>query len=43
MILLMPDKYTLKDVVYKFDGIPLSSISLQEVRLEHVYLEVTRE
>ena len=43
LTLLMPDKYILKDVVNKFDGIPLSSISLQEVGLEHVYLEVTRE
>jgi len=43
LILLMPDKYTLKDLVFKFDGISLSSISLQEVGLEHVYLEVTRE
>jgi len=40
--LLLPEKYTLKDVVNKFNGIPLSSISLQEVGLEHVYLEVTR-
>jgi ABC-2 type transport system ATP-binding protein len=43
LILLMPDKYSLNDIVNKFDGIPLSSISLQEVGLEHVYLEVTRE
>jgi ABC-2 type transport system ATP-binding protein len=43
LILLMPNRYVLKDVVNKFDGIPLSSISLQEVGLEHVYLEVTRE
>ncbi len=41
--LLLPDKYTLKDVVNKFDGIPISSISLQEIGLEHVYLEVTRD
>ncbi len=43
LVLLMPEKYILKEVVYKFDGIPLSSISLQDVGLEHVYLEVTRE
>ena len=30
------------DVVHRFDGIPLSSVSLQEVGLEHAYLEVTR-
>ncbi len=43
LVLLIPDKYVLKDVVHKFEGIPLSSISLQNVGLEHVYLEVTRE
>lgn len=43
LLLLLPDKYVLKDVVNKLDGIPLSSISLQEVGLEHVYLEVTRD
>jgi len=43
LILLLPDKYELKDVVNKFDGISLSSVSLQEVGLEHVYLEVTRQ
>jgi ABC-2 type transport system ATP-binding protein len=43
LMLLMPDKNVLKDVVDKFDGIQLSSVSMQEVGLEHVYWEVTRE
>lgn len=43
LTLLMPDKYVLKDIVNKFDGILLSAVSLQDVGLEHVYLEVTRE
>ena len=42
-ILLMPEEKTLKEVVNMFDGIPLRSISLQEIGLEHVYMEVTRE
>jgi ABC-2 type transport system ATP-binding protein len=42
-LLLMPDRYALKDIVNQFDGIPLSSISLQEVGLEHIYMEVNRE
>lgn len=41
--LYMPEEYTLKEVVNKFDGIPLRSISLQNVGLEHIYMEVTQE
>jgi len=43
LMLLMPERYTLKEVVYKFENIQLSSISLQDVGLEQIYLEVTRE
>lgn len=42
LTLLLPQSFTLKDIVDKFNGIPLSSVSLQRVGLEHVYLEVTR-
>jgi ABC-2 type transport system ATP-binding protein len=38
----LPRKSTLKEVVDAFDNIPFSSISLLEVGLEHVYIEVTR-
>jgi len=41
LILLMPETYILKDIVRKLDSISLTSISLQEVGLEHIYLEVT--
>ena len=41
--LLLPDQFTLKEIIDKLDGIPLSSISLQEVGLEHIYLEVTSD
>lgn len=43
LILYMPEKYTLIEVVNKFEGIPLRSISIQEVALEHIYMEVTRK
>ncbi len=41
LTLLLPEQFTLKDIIKKFDGIPLSSVSLREVSLEHVYMEVT--
>lgn len=41
LTLLLPEPHTLKDIVDKFAGIRLSSVSLREVTLEHVYLEVT--
>ena len=41
--LLLPERYALKEVVNRFDGIPLSSVSLQEVGLEHVYFEAIHE
>jgi ABC-2 type transport system ATP-binding protein len=40
LTLLLPEQFTLKDVIEKFDGIPLSSVSLREVSLEHVYMEL---
>lgn len=41
LTLWLPEQFTLKDIVDKFDGIQLSSVSLREVGLEHVYVEVT--
>jgi len=41
LTLWLPEQFTLKDIVDKFDGIRLSSVSLREVGLEHVYVEVT--
>ncbi|UCF63426.1 MAG: ABC transporter ATP-binding protein [bacterium] len=43
LILLIHEKYILKDLIKKLDDIPLTSISLQEVGLEHIYLELTQE
>lgn len=39
--LLLPEQFTLNKVIADLDGIPLTSISLMPVGLEHVYLEVT--
>lgn len=41
LILLLPERHVLHEVVHRFNGIPLSAISLQEVGLEHAYLEAT--
>jgi ABC-2 type transport system ATP-binding protein len=43
LLLYLPEIYMLKEAVDRFDGIPLRSVSLQEVGLEHIYMEVTRE
>ncbi|WOD37446.1 ABC transporter ATP-binding protein [Nodosilinea sp. E11] len=39
----VPDQLELKDLIDQFAGIPLDSIARHPVRLEHVYLEVTRQ
>lgn len=38
----LPEHLELKEIISRFDGIPLDSISRQPVRLEHIYVEVTR-
>lgn len=38
----LPEHLELKDVIARFSGIPLDSISRQPVRLEHIYVEVTQ-
>jgi ABC-2 type transport system ATP-binding protein len=39
----VPDQLELKDLIHRFEGIPLDSIARSPVKLEHVYLEVTRQ
>ena len=39
----LPQPLELKEILSRFDGIPLDSISRQPVRLEHIYVEVTRD
>lgn len=39
----VPDQLELKDLVTRFEGIPLDSIARSPVKLEHIYLEVTRQ
>ncbi len=38
----LPEHLELKEIISRFDGIPLDSISRQPVRLEHIYVEVTQ-
>jgi ABC-2 type transport system ATP-binding protein len=37
----IPEQMELRQIVDRFEGIPLHSISRQPVRLEHIYVEVT--
>lgn len=39
----LPKHLELQEIVARFEGIELESIARQPVRLEHIYLEVTRE
>lgn len=39
----VPEQLDLKDLIARFDGVPLDSIARHPVKLEHVYLEVTRQ
>ncbi len=40
---LLPEPLELKEILAKFDSIPIDSISRQPVRLEHIYVEITQE
>jgi ABC-2 type transport system ATP-binding protein len=39
----LPQHLELKEIVSRFEGIPLDSIARQPVRLEHIYLELTQD
>ncbi|HEY9632313.1 MAG TPA: ABC transporter ATP-binding protein [Coleofasciculaceae cyanobacterium] len=39
----LPQQLELKDIISRFEGIPLDSIARQPVRLEHIYVEVTQQ
>lgn len=39
----LPEQLELKEILARFDGIPLDSIARMPVRLEHIYVEVTQE
>jgi ABC-2 type transport system ATP-binding protein len=43
LTLCLPERFPLKEIVEKFSDITLSSVTLREIGLEHVYLEVTHE
>ncbi|MDV3352301.1 ABC transporter ATP-binding protein [Leptothoe sp. ISB3NOV94-8A] len=38
----IPERLELRELIAKFDGIPIDSIARSPVTLEHIYLEVTR-
>lgn len=39
----LPEALELKEILSRFEGIPLDSLARQPVRLEHIYLEVTQD
>jgi ABC-2 type transport system ATP-binding protein len=39
----LPEQLELREILARFDGIPLDSIARQPVRLEHIYVEVTQK
>lgn len=39
----IPEHLELRDILDRFDGIPLDSISRQPVRLEHIYVEIVQQ
>lgn len=39
----LPEHLELKDIIARFDGIHIDSISRQPIRLEHIYLELTQK
>lgn len=41
LALCLPERMDLKTIIDKFSDIPISSITLQEIGLEHAYLELT--
>lgn len=38
----LPERLELKDIILRFDGISIDSIARYPVRLEHIYVEVTK-
>ena len=38
----VPEELELKELLARFDGVPLDAISRSPVKLEHIYLEVTQ-
>jgi ABC-2 type transport system ATP-binding protein len=40
---LLPEPLDLKEVMTRFEGIPIDPISRQPVRLEYIYLEITQD
>ena len=43
LMFFIPNQLDIKEIINIFDGIPISSVALQDVGLEHVYFELTHE
>jgi ABC-2 type transport system ATP-binding protein len=43
LALWLPQHLELKEILNRFEGIPLDSIARQPVGLEHIYLEITQQ
>jgi ABC-2 type transport system ATP-binding protein len=39
----LPERLELKEIILLFDGISIDSIARYPVRLEHIYVEVTKQ
>ncbi|HEY9737063.1 MAG TPA: ABC transporter ATP-binding protein [Trichocoleus sp.] len=39
----IPEQLELKDLLERFDGVPINSIARSPVKLEHIYIEVTQK
>lgn len=42
LTLLLPHPFSLKEIIDRFEDLPITSMTVQEVGLEHVYVEVTK-
>lgn len=43
LVFWLPELLELREIMDRFDGIPLNSVSRQPVRLEHIYVEVIKK
>ncbi len=43
LTLLLPHTFTLKEIIDRFEGLSITSMTLQEVGLEHIYVETVND
>lgn len=39
----LPEQWELKEIIDRFEGVPLDAVARQPVRLEHIYIELTQQ